>query len=657
VLLRVLAQALAGVADVDPAAVDALGLTIPPVRERVLPQLAEALAVAKPFVLVLDDAQAINGAKSWDVVAFILRYLPPGAQLALGTRTEPALPLARLRAAGELAEFHLPDLAFDDAETAELLRTHGCVDPEPELVRGLVTGTEGWAAGLRLACVATCRGPMDEWLARLSAGSGEIAAYIVSEVVEQEPEEVQEFLLRTSILRELTPGSCKAATTRDDAGELLRRIAHEGLFLVPLGDDGLHYRYHHLFAEAIAQELERRHPGESERLHRLVGAWCLEQGDLDGAVEHLLAGRDVDGAADLVASSWPEMWDRGQAETVRRWLLAFDDRQLLAHKALTLAAGWVFTALDAGELGARWGRAACDAPMTDDPSPDGASSLRSSQALLRATVAPDGVRRMRDDAELAAKLETTAGSSWHADAQVALGVARWLSGSTQRALHPLVLGAREGSIYNPSAELAALGYLSLIAIQEEEWGTAEEYEARASARLAELGFGTSRRCLPMLLARVTLLARDPNADVESAAADVHRLLEHMVPHPWMALMTHIMLGEVALARSDMIEGEAHSAAATALLRRYPDAGILRQQADRLRQGVEMARVAEPLTAAEHKVLDLLPTHFTEAQIAEQLFVSRNTVKTHLRSVYRKLGTSTRAEAVQRARDIGMLPPA
>ena len=412
----------------------------------------------------------------------------------------------------------------------------------------------------------------------------------------------------------------------------------------------------HLFAEAIAAELERRHPGEPRRLHRLAGAWCAEQDDLDGAVYHLLAGRDVDGAASIVASSWPVLWDKGQAETVRRWLLRFDDRQILAHKALTLAAGWVFTALDAGELGTRWGRAACDARMTDEPSPDGASSLRSSQALLRATVAPDGVTRMCEDAELAARLESSPGSSWHADAQVALGVARWLSGSTQRALHPLALGAREGSIYNPSAELAALGYLSLIAVEGEEWAAAEEYEARASARLAELGFGTSRRCLPMLLARVALLARDPHADVEAAAADVHRLLEHMVPHPWMALLTHAVLGEVALVRGDRIEAEAHAAAASALLKRYPDAGALRQQVAHLLQGVDMVRVAEPLTTAEHRVLDLLPTHYTDAQIAEQLFVSRNTVKTHLKSLYRKLGVSSRADAVRRARDIGMLPP-
>ena len=656
VLLRTLARALAGVVAVDPAILESLGLTVPPVRERVLPLLVQALAVAEPFLLVLDDAQAIASGKSWDVVELVLRSLPPGAQLAVGTRSDPQLPLPRLRAAGELAEVRFADLAFDEDEVARLIQQQACCVPDTVTVQELLAATEGWAAGLRLACVASCQGPLEQWLPHLTGGHREIASYLVSEVIERQPPETQQFLLCTSILRELTPASCKIVTGRDDAGELLEHVAREELFLVPLGEDLSRYRYHHLFGEVLAAELERRHPGEPERLHALAGEWHAGQGDLDAAVYHYLAGRHVKAAADIVASAWPLMWDKGQAETVRRWLLAFDDRQILAHKALLLAAGWVFTALDAGELGTRWGRAACDATMPDDPSPDGASSLRSSQALLRATVAPDGVRRMREDAELAARLEASSGTSWHADAEVALGVARWLSGSTQRALHPLALGAREGSIYNPSAALAALGYLSLIAIQEEEWAAAEEYEARASALLAELGFGTSRRCLPMLLARAALLARDPHADVEAAAADVHRLLEHIVPHQWMALLTHAMLGEVALARSDKIEAEAHAAAASALLKRYPDAGVLRRLVERLRRGVEMARVAEPLTTAEHKVLELLPTYLTEAQIAEQLYVSRNTVKTHLRSVYRKLGTSTRAEAVQRARDIGMLPP-
>jgi LuxR family transcriptional regulator, maltose regulon positive regulatory protein len=654
VLLIYLARALGTVAAVDRGVEDALHLAVTPLRERVLPLLADALAAAPPFVLVLDDAHLIGSDKCWDVVAFVLRNLPSGAQLALGTRTDPPLPLARLRASGDLAEFRAPQLALDRAEAAELVGLHGCAADETT-VDALVSVTEGWATGLHLACLAADGRPLEEWLPRVRGGRREIAAYLTSEVLDGQPAEVQDFLLKTSVLAELTPALCKLVTARDDAGRLLSRIAQQGLFVVPLGEEGHQYRYHHLFADMLEAELEARRPGERDVLHRLAADWYAKRDDAEAEVRHLLAAGEVTAAGDVVAAAWPGLWSRGQAETVRRWLESFDDRQVLGHRPLTLTAGWVYTALDDGKLGERWGRAACTASMDDAPSPDGAASLRSSQALLRATIAPDGVRRMREDAELAASLETTPGTSWYADAQVALGVARWLSGSGQRALHPLAVAAREGFVHNPSAELAALGYLALISADEAEWATAQEYETRATTRLAELGFGTGRRCLPMLLARAKLLAREPQADVDAAAADVDRLLGHMVPHPWMGLLTHVVLGEVAVERCSMADADVHASLAAGLLARYPDAGILRRRVERLRGAVESALVAEPLTPAERRVLELLPTHLTESQIAEQLFVSRNTVKSHLRSVYRKLEVASRSSAVQRAREIGLLP--
>ena len=654
VLLIYLARALGAITPVHPDVERSLGLAVPPVRERVLPLLGDALAAASPFVLVLDDAHLLHNKKCWDVVAFVLRGLPAGAQLALGTRADPPLPLARLRACGELAEFRGPQLALDRSEITELVRLHDC-EAGATVIDALLSITEGWATGLHLVCLAAGERPLDAWLPQIGGGQREIAAYLTSEVLQGQPAAVQDFLLRTSVLTELTPTLCALVTGSDDAGALLALVAGLDLFVLPLGDTVHQYRYHHLFAEMLEAQLEATHPGERTRLHRVAAGWYAEHDDPDSEVRHLLAAGETAAAADVVAASWPSAWSRGQAETVRRWLESFDDRQILAHRALTLTAGWVYTALDDGKLGERWGRAACSAPVDDVPSPDGATSLRSSQALLRATVAPDGVHRMREDAELAAGLETSPETSWYADAQVALGVARWLSGSAQRALHPLAAAARAGALSNPSAELAALGYLALISTDEAEWDTAREYEARASARLTELGFGTTRRCLPMLLARVALLARQSGAEAAAAAAGVERLLGHMVPHPWMVLLAHVVLGRVAVEGGDVAAAEAHAATCTALLERYPDAGILRRRTERLRALVERGRVSEPLTPAERRVLELLPTHLTESQMAEQLFVSRNTVKSHLKGVYRKLEVSTRAEAVQRARDSGLLP--
>ena len=656
VLLTYLARSLAEVTPVSPALTEALTLAVPPIRERILPMLSETLAAAPAFVLVLDDAHLLRGDAAWEVVATVLRELPDGAQLAIGSRSDPALPLPRLRAAGELAEFRAEELSLDRAEVAELLHLHGQEADEATL-EALLDATEGWATGLQLACLAGAGRPPAEWVAEVRGDRRAITEYLTAEVLAAQPGDVQEFLLRTSVLTELTPRLCVLVTGREDGGEALGRVAREQLFLTPLEDHGDRYRYHHLFAETLQAELERRHPGLAAELHGRVAAEAEAAGDADAAVRHLLAAGDVTGAGCTVASSWRAEWNRGKSETVRRWLESFDDDQILAQPALTLTAGWVFTALDSGVPGERWCRAACGAVMDDSPSPDGAASLRSSQALLRATVAPDGVQRMRQDAEAAAGLEAAPGTGWHAEAQVALGVARWLSGATQRALHPLALGAREGSVVNPSAELAALGYLALIAADEAEWESAAEYEGRASSRLAELGFGTNRRCLPMLLTRVRLSSRAGARDEAAAAVDdVERILRHMVPHPWMALLALSVLGEAALEAGDTVRAAERAVAAGIVLSRYPDAGILRRRVERLAGAVERTRGAEPLTPAERRVLELLPTHLSEAQIAEDLFVSRNTVKTHLRNVYRKLGVTSRASAVARARETGVLPP-
>ena len=654
VLLSYLALALEAITEVDPSVKASLSLAVPPVRERILPLVSEALAAAPGFVLVLDDAHMLSGDKPWEIVAFVLRSLPEGAQLALGSRSDPDLPLARMRAAGDVAEFRAAELSLHPQEVAELMRLQDC-EADQETVDAVFAATEGWATGLHLACLARAGRPPEEWLPLIRGSRHEIAEFLTSEVLDAQPPVVQEFLLRTSVLHELTPRLCALVAGSDDGGELLARVAREELFVVPLGDDGCHYRYHHLFAEMLQGELERRHPGLPDELHFSVAAWYEGEDQPDAAVQHLLAAGEAAAAGDLVAAAWPAMWSRGQVETVRRWLGAFTDRQILNHPALTLTAGWVYTALDAGRLGERWCEAACASPMDDSPSPDGAASLRSSQALLRATVGADGVRRMREDAELAARLEATPGTSWYADAQVALGVARWLSGATQRALHPLAVGAREGSVCNPSAELAALGYLALVAADEAEWDVAEEYEMRATDLLAALGFGTHRRCLPMLLTRVKLRARASQVEAEEAAVDVSRLLRHMVPHPWMALLADVVLGEGAIDRADAAAAGRHAASAAALLDRYPDAGILRRRAQRLLEAVDRTRLAEPLTPAERRVLELLPTHLTDAQIAEQLYVSRNTVKSHVKSLYRKLEVSSRADAVVRAREVGLLP--
>jgi len=662
VLLRSLVAGLTAVTAVDRGLLDRLELAAPPVDEEILPGIVAALDSAAPFVLVLDDAQHVDSPRCWQIVAVVVAALPPGAQVALATRKDPPLPLAALRTRGELAEVRGDRLAFSRDETAALLRAHGPRDDastvDDATLDAVLAATEGWAAGVYLAVLAghDLEGPRASarWLARLHGDRREVTEYLATEVLERQPDDVRDFLLRTSLLEHVGTAECRALTGRRDAHEVLARLAAENLFVVPVAGEAGAYRYHHLFAEFLRAEFARRDPDEMRRLQLAAAEWFSARGDVEQAVHHWLAGGDVQQAADTVARVWPAMWNRGRLETVRRWLGDFSDDQILAHPGLTLSAGWVLTALSDARLGERWGQAACSARLPDAPSPDGAVSLRSSQALLRATLGLDGVARMREDAELAAATECTPGASWYADAQGILGVALWLSGAVRRAETALERAARDGAVSNASAELAALGTLSLIAADRGDWEAARDHADRAAACLEQSGFGTRRRSLPMLLARARLLTREAHPGLGEVEEQVVRLLERMVPHPWMTLLAGVMLGEALLETGDARSAQGWSRRADELLRHYPDPGILGPRARRLRAAVEEAAGAEALTAAERRVLELLPTHMNDRQIAERLFVSRNTVKTHLRGLYRKLGATSRAEAVERARGLGLL---
>jgi LuxR family maltose regulon positive regulatory protein len=653
VLTTYLALALSRVAPVDPALFGLLCLPMPPLEERILPMLALCLSEAPPFVLVIDDTHHLTDERSWRLLSALLHSLPPGAQVGLGSRSDPPLPLARMVASGSLLEVRGPDLAFDHDEAAKLFAFY---TPEPDctIVHALLEASQGWATALYLASLAGRGRPFDEWPTLVHGDRREIAAFLTSEVLDRQAPEIQEFLLRTAILDRVVPAACRALTGRDDAGELLRRLARDNLFVSPVSGRADAFRYHPLFAELLQLQLERRAPAAVVGLHRRAAEWSVAQGDVDAAIRHRLAAGDVDEAADLVCSAWRGMWEQGRAETVRRWLASFNDEQIMARAGLTLTAGWVYSAFSDVRRGELWANRACSAVADDSPSCDGAASLRSSQAMLRAALARDGVTPMRDEAELAARLERTTASGWYAEARWTLGFSRWLSGSTRQALHPLQIAAREGRSFNFSAELAALGLLALMAIDEGDWQEAEEYVERAEERLSELAFGSNRRVLPMLLARARILARVGDPEVHLVEERVADVLERMVPHPPMSLLAAIVLGEVALERRDLAAAERWSGRAREILRRYPDAGVLRGKAERLGKASDEAQEREPLTPSERRVLELLPTHLTENEIAERLFVSKNTVKTHLRGLYRKLEAGSRSAAVDKARELGLL---
>ena len=653
VLLTYLALALQRVAPVDPGVFEWLRLRTPPIEQHVLPSLAASLGEARPFLCVLDDGHLVGAEACWGLVGTLLDGLPPGAQLAVAGRADPPLPLARLRAAGRLAEYRLDRLAFDRVEAGELFRLHEC-EPDDDKLEAALLATEGWAAGLRLALLSGEGG--GDGLPWIRGDQHAIAAYLTEEVLERQAPEVQQFLLRTAILDRLSSDLCSAVTGDADAGLHLRTLARESLFVTALDDHDEWFRYHHLFAELLSALERRREPAQTPLLHRRAAEWYEAHGDVECAVRHWVAGGDVAAAAWPAFNAVYELVDRGRVESARRLLDGFTQQQLADHVALTMAAGWLYgTVIGDPVKGERWRRAACTVPVTDEPMPDNSTTWRAYQAGLRSLLAPDGVARMLADAKLSLACAQEAGLD-DCEAQRVVGVAAYLCGRPRQATESFraMLAACDDAPVN--AYVSA--FLALIAADEGRWDDAAELERQALELAPEMTLDISPGmflALPMLLARARVLGHFCDPDAAEAVARTARYLDEMVPQvPWRVMLIAVTLGEVQLAAGELADAERWARRAEAALANAPDPGMLRGRTERLRQALERLHMADPITPAERRVLELLPTQLTADQLAARLFVSANTVKTHMKSLYLKLGVTTRTAAVERARELGLL---
>jgi LuxR family maltose regulon positive regulatory protein len=655
VFLTYLSLALGKVTPLEPCVLDLLRRRTPPIDQLIMPALAAAVDEADPFLLVLDDGHLVQNRTCWRLLTTIFEQLPEGAQLCIAARSAPRLPMARLRADGRLAEYDMADLALDREEMAALLALHQLTLADAALDE-LQAATEGWPAGLRLSLLA---GTGRQAAAPLPAVHGDqqaIAAFLIEEVLERLPAGVQRFLLRTSILDRLSPDLCRTVAEDDRAGARLAALARDNLFVVSLDDRGEWYRYHHLFAELLAALQARRAPEELPELHRRAATWHLGHDKPDRAVRHWLA------AGDATSAAWPafmacfELVDRGQMETARRMMDEFSEEQLGGHTALTFAAAWLYgSVVGDGARGERWRRIACAADVGDEQMPDRQGSWRGYQAGLRAFLAPDGVPGMLADAELSLACDLEAGvETW--EARRALGVALYLNGRSRRA--ESCFGEMLQECDDTMCRSYALAFLSLIAGDEGRDEDAAQLDERAFTLTPEMGLDISPGmfiALPQLLSRVRSLSRRGDPETEAMIATTARYLHDMVPQvPWRVLLIALVLGEVRLARGQAAEAERWAAKAEEVLAHYPDVGMLRGRTRRLREALEERRMADPLTAAERRVLDLLPTQLTAGQMATRLFLTENTVKSHLSHIYRKLGVTTRTDAVEAARRLGLL---
>ena len=302
---------------------------------------------ADEALLVLDDYHVISSQLVHESLGFLLEHRPPGLHLALTSRSDPPLALARLRARGQLTELRAAELCFTADEAAALLRQVAAAPggarpdaPLPDAVAAALTArTEGWAAGLQLAGLSL-RGQddVDGFVAAFTGSHRYVLDYLAEEVLERQPGQVREFLLETSVLEQLSGKLCDAVTGRPGSQALLEEAERAGLFVVPLDEVRGWWRYHHLFADLLRARLQQQQPARIPTLHRNAAAWYAERGLADDAIRHAVAAGEMTWAARLIEQHFDAVHSlRGEAATVQRWLTPLPADLVRSRPRLLLA--------------------------------------------------------------------------------------------------------------------------------------------------------------------------------------------------------------------------------------------------------------------------------------------------------------------------------
>src|SRR5215203_1078169 len=629
----------------------------------VVPSLVNDLsAVSGPLVLVLDDYHVVTDATCHQTLGWFLDQLPAEVHVVLSTRLDPPLPLARMRASGELTELRAAELHFTDEETAALLNGSMGLHLAAEDVARLAERTEGWAAGLVLAGLSL-RGRPDPsgFIAAFSGDDRHVSDYLVAEVLDRQPEELREFLLRTSVLERLSGPLCDAMLDTEGSAARLRQLERSSLFVVPLDDRRQWYRYHQLFADLLHLQLGAREPGLVPVLHRRAAAWHQAAGQIDEAIGHAGAAGDLAEAGTLIARHWASHWLGGQRATVARWLEGLPDAAILADPPVALIAAWSrgFGGGSKQET-ERWLAAAEDEGYGGPP-PDGMSSQAFGAALAGATLIFDDVGRALKAARCALELagDQPAEKSW---AGSALGQALYLSGRSAEARPWLeFLVSQVPASVQPYAVVTALAVLSLIAADQDDPDAASLARgAVATAEAQGVNFeplsGIVYLALGRALARQGQLAE---AEVQLGRALELFEVDSMGLHRTLALL---VLASVRHGRGDRPGARTLVDQAHNLIDQFIDPGVLPallEQAEDTLGSASLQRVAlvEPLTERELAVLRLLPTRLSTREIAREFSVSVTTVRSQVQAIYRKLQVNSRAEAVTQAHQLGLLPKA
>jgi LuxR family transcriptional regulator, maltose regulon positive regulatory protein len=638
------------------------------VQDHALPLLINDLTtLSEPVVLVLDDYHAIENPQIHGQIEMLIERLPATTHLVIATRSDPPLPMSRLRARGQLTEIRAIDLRFNLSEAAAFLNhvIGLCLDDDE--VAQLHERTEGWAAGLQLAGLSL-KGRDDhrQFIDSFAGDDQQIVDYLGFEVLDNQPAKLREFLKRSSILDRLSGPLCAAVTGSADAELLLRQLERENLFVLACDSRREWYRYHHLFAELLRHELARSAPALVPELHRRASAWYRDAGAIHEAVEHATAAGDFADATRLISGHWYEFLQRGQQETVAAWIDRLPPETVSEDPNLCLTKAWLGVNRGRLEEVDRWIEAAGRAgpePADDDEQPPLSSGIASLRAIHRYM---DGnVGAAVAAGRHALELERGGPASpWRPVGCPVLGLSLHWHGQRDDATRTLGEAVRIARVNgNHLAAMHATGGLAAIEYERGELvsagARAEDALALADRHDLSEHWATSLS----LAVRGQLLERA--GELDAADRTLSRAIELARRGVASIEIAYSLLSLASvrqrLGRHDdarRIHGDARDAVGSC-----EDPGVLRELLARMERRLVFAPATrivrkcaptDALSDAELSVLRLLRSELSQREIAGELHLSFNTIKTHTRSIYRKLGAATRAEALARARELSLI---
>ncbi len=626
--------------------------------EDVVDELMNGVAAfGSPLLLALDDLHEVTNDECLASIDHALAHVPPNARVFLLTRADPALSLGRLRAARALAELRADELAFSAAEAHELLVVRGRVELGREEIRLLVERTEGWPAALVLASI-WLQAVDDPGSAVRSFGGDHrfVAEYLSDEVLASLDDDRRSFLLGAAALGEFTADLCDSVLDRTDSAAILEELEHVN-FLVSRLERGSWFRMHALMAEYARAQLALQDSAAAQRIQRRAAQWLRSRRLLIEAVAHADAAGEDELVAELLVEIHLPLIRSGDGRTLLRWVRRLPDDIVSGQPALAIAAA-VAVLIDSGSTVeqrrflrlADRGRGATPALL--DP------YVETVAVLARALMIDQGVAQAVLDGRRAIELAETGPEEVISAALTASARALFFAGESGQA-SAVALRALEYP-FAPSLTHARTT-LALIAVEQGRLAVARRHAEAAREAVGRIGGGRSWLGANAAAAiGMVLAAEGHDVEAEHELAGAERFFRDEVPtlhEAWLLLV----LARVRVHRGRLDEAEVTLRSARQILAELGDSGwvpaLADEVADELQSALASARdgdVLEPPSEAELAVLRLLDSDLSAREIGEQLFLSHNTIRSHKRALYRKLGVHSRPDAIARATALGLL---